>query len=212
MSLPAAAVTAFHRTFYKAREQSGWRDTTWAGVPTAKNPLDAWVLQEIIWETKPDLIIETGTYYGGSALFMAIVLDMVGTGRVLSIDLNKAVRPNHPRIYKWVQGDSTDPEIAEWVETLCHKRRVMVVLDSDHQCAHVRRELELYAPLVSPGCYLVVEDTNLNGHPVHWKEGKGPMEAVQAFLAGNDEFERDRTREKYGLTFNPSGWLRRREE
>ena len=86
----------------------------------------------------------------------------------------------------------------------------MVVLDSDHSREHVLRELELYAPLVTPGCYLVVEDTNVNGHPVSPGFGPGPMEAVGDYLRTTDDFEVDRGREKFMLTFNPSGYLRRR--
>ena len=88
----------------------------------------------------------------------------------------------------------------------------MVILDSDHTRDHVLRELELYAPLVTPGSYLVVEDTNINGHPVAPEFGPGPMEAVEAFLETTDEFEVDRAREKLMLTFNPSGYLRRVED
>ena len=88
----------------------------------------------------------------------------------------------------------------------------MVILDSDHSRDHVLRELELYAPLVTPGCYVVVEDTNVNGHPVVPRFGPGPMEAVQEYLATTDAFEVDRSREKLLLTFNPSGYLRRRPE
>ncbi len=86
----------------------------------------------------------------------------------------------------------------------------MVILDSDHSRDHVLRELELYSPLVTPGCYLVVEDTNVNGHPVSPEFGPGPMEAVEAFLETTNDFEVDRSREKLLLTFNPSGYLRRR--
>ena len=86
----------------------------------------------------------------------------------------------------------------------------MVVLDSNHSRDHVLRELEVYGPLVTPGCYLVVEDTNVNGHPVLPDHGPGPMEAVEEFLATTDDFEVDRGRENRLLSFNPSGYLRRR--
>jgi cephalosporin hydroxylase len=88
--------------------------------------------------------------------------------------------------------------------------RVMVLLDSDHAEAHVRKELDLYAPLVTSGCYLIVEDTNVNGHPVYPLHGPGPMEAVQGWLPAHQEFEADRRREKFMLTFNPYGYLRRK--
>ncbi len=85
-----------------------------------------------------------------------------------------------------------------------------MILDSDHRREHVLRELELYSRFVTPGCYLVVEDTNINGHPVAPTFGPGPMEAVRDFLASTDDFEVDHSREKLLLTFNPSGYLRRR--
>ena len=86
----------------------------------------------------------------------------------------------------------------------------MVVLDSDHTRDHVAEELRLYAPLVTSGCYLVVEDTNVNGNPVLPEFGPGPQEAVAEFLAQTDDFEVDHEREKLMLTFNPNGYLRRR--
>ena len=86
---------------------------------------------------------------------------------------------------------------------------VLVVLDSDHSRDHVLAEPRAYAPLVTPGSYLVVEDTNINGHPVYEAFGPGPMEAVQDFLKERDDFEADRSREKFLLTFNPRGWLRK---
>jgi cephalosporin hydroxylase len=85
----------------------------------------------------------------------------------------------------------------------------MVSLDSDHRAAHVQKELELYSPLVTPGMYLVVEDMHFNGYPILPKFGPGPTEAVEAFLKTNPPFERDRTRERFLLTFNPGGYLRR---
>ena len=85
----------------------------------------------------------------------------------------------------------------------------MVVLDSDHSQAHVARELELYSPLVTPGCYLVVEDTDVNGHPVNFSHGPGPMEALNEFLPAHPEFVADSSREKFMVTFFPRGWLKR---
>ena len=86
----------------------------------------------------------------------------------------------------------------------------MVTLDSDHRAHHVLEELDAYSPLVTKGCYLVVEDTNINGHPVEPNFGAGPSEALRDFLIGNHDFNQDRTREKFGITFNPGGWLRRK--
>ena len=203
-------VDAFHRLYYD-RHETTWTSTSWLGTIVLKCPLDLWNYQEILVETKPDLIVETGTHLGGSALYMAGVCDLIGSGRIVTVDLvDRPGRPVHGRI-TYLEGSSTSAEVVEQVTA--HARdaeRVMVILDSDHSRDHVLRELELYAPLVSKGCYLVVEDTNVNGHPVLPGFGPGPMEALQEFLRGTNDFEADGSREKLMLTFNPSGYLRRR--
>ena len=186
-------------------------DTHWLGVRTDKNPLDLWIYQELLHELRPDLIVETGTAFGGSALYLASICDLLDHGKVVTVDIiEQEGRPQHPRL-EYVTGSSIAPEIVEDV-----KRRIepggtaMVVLDSNHKRDHVLEELRLYAPLVTPGSYIVVEDTILNGHPVSPEFGPGPMEAVDAFLAETDEFEVDRRREKLYLTFNRKGYLRRK--
>lgn len=208
----AEVVTAFHRLYYDAHDTT-WARTFWRGVPVLKCPLDLWVYQEILFETRPDLIVETGTFGGGSAYYLANVCDLLGAGAVVTIDVDpQRDLPEHERI-TYVTGSSVDGEIvAEVGRRAGRAERVMVILDSDHSRDHVLRELELYGPLVTPGCYLVVEDTNVNGHPVVPHFGPGPMEALTAFLEGNEEFEVDRGREKLLLTFNPSGYLRRRPD
>lgn len=204
-------VDTFHMLYYEGMAfGKTWGATTWLGVHTAKTPLDLWVYQEIIYETKPDIIIETGTANGGSALYMACINDLIDGGKVISIDISpKDNLPHHPRV-TYLTGSSTSPEITMRVNHLAQgANRIMVVLDSDHSKAHVRRELELFAPLVTVGCYLIVEDTNVNGHPVWPDHGPGPMEALSEFLEGNGAFEIDHGREKFYLTFNPSGYLLR---
>lgn len=202
----------FHRRYYEAADHT-WKNTSWLGVPTAKCPLDLWVYQEILWETRPDLVVETGTAWGGSALFLASVMDAIGRGEVLTVDTQPdpdgSFRPAHPRI-TYMTGSSTSTETVEEVRRrAAGAGRVMVVLDSDHRYAHVAAELDLYAPLVTPGCYLIVEDTNLNGRPVAPDFGPGPAEAVADFLARTSAFVVDTSREKFMLTFNPGGYLRR---
>ena len=206
----AEVVDAFHRLYYDSHD-STWAKTFWRGVPVLKCPLDLWVYQEILAETRPDLIVETGTFGGGSAYYLAGVCDLLGHGEIVTIDVDpQRGLPEHGRI-TYVTGSSVDDEIVADVRRRAGRaERVMVILDSDHSRDHVLRELELYGPLVTPGCYLVVEDTNVNGHPVLPDHGPGPMEAVTAFLATSDDFEIDRSREKLLLTFNPSGYLRRR--
>ena len=205
-----AETDAFHRLYYDAAEQT-WQATTWLGYPTAKCPLDLWIYQEILAETRPGLIIETGTYAGGSALYLANVCDLLEHGLIVTIDIAEQERPQHPRI-RYLHGSSTDPAIVEQVRTMTlDASAVMVVLDSNHSAEHVLAELEAYAPLVTPGCYLIVEDTNVNGRPVLPEHGPGPAEALETFLDGDDRFEVDRDREKLLLTFNPGGYLRRCE-
>jgi cephalosporin hydroxylase len=205
-----AVIDAFHRLYYDAQKRT-WKPTYWLGRSVRKCPLDLWAYQEILTETTPDLIVETGTYVGGSAYYLATVCDLVGRGKIVTIDVDKLDgRPRHRRI-TYIHGSSVDDGVVERVRRRARRaRRVMVVLDSDHSRDHVLRELELYAPLVTSGCYLVVEDTNVNGHPVSPGFGPGPMEAVTEFLRTTDDFEVDRGREKFMLTFNPSGYLRRR--
>lgn len=204
------AVAAFHELYYDSMNQT-WKNTFWFGVQTAKTPTDLWVYQEILWETRPDLIVECGTAYGGSALFLASLMDLLGAGAVCTVDVQEMPdRPVHPRI-EYVLGSSTDPGVFTEVSArAASAERVMVLLDSDHSCAHVTEELALYADLVTPGCYLIVEDTNVNGHPVVPEFGPGPAEALDAFLAADERFEVDATREKLLFTFNPGGFLRRR--
>jgi cephalosporin hydroxylase len=188
-----------------------WRTTYWLGVQTAKCPLDLWIFQEILMETRPDLIIEAGTHMGGSALFLASICDLLGTGEIITVDVEAPPgRPEHPRV-TYVLGSSTDATIVEQLRRKAESSdRVMVILDSDHSEAHVFDELTHLAPLVSPGCYLVVEDTIVNGNPVLPDFGPGPMEAVGRYLAQSPlAFEIDRDREKFHLTFNPGGYLRR---
>jgi cephalosporin hydroxylase len=200
------AVDRFHLlSFYGG----GLQQTYWLGVPILKSPLDCWVYQEIIHDLRPDLIIETGTDLGGSALFLASMCDLIGHGRVISIDIRPAARITHPRVTLLV-GDSTSPQIIEEVRvTAAGAERVMVILDSDHHAAHVARELRAYRDFVTPGSYLVVEDTNVNGHPVMPEHGPGPYEAVEDFLREDSSFEVDRSREKFLLTYFPNGFLKR---
>ena len=204
-------VEAFHRLYYDSGFSGGtWGDTRWFGTRTLKCPLDLWIYQELIHELAPDLIIETGTAEGGSGLYLATLCEAKGTGEVISIDIEAGPdRPHHDRL-TYLTGSSTDPAlIGRLTRRAGDAGTVLVVLDSDHSYDHVLAELRAYAPLVTPGSYLVVEDTNINGHPVYEHFGPGPMEAVEQFLKENDAFAVDVTKEKLLLTFNPRGWLKK---
>jgi len=201
----------FHRLFYYAAHRDlTWKDTRWLGIPTLKCVFDLWVYQEIIHELRPELIIECGSGYGGSTLFFASMCDLIDHGRVVSVDdRDDLPRPDHARI-TYLRGSSVSGEIIDQVRALLpDSGHVLVCLDSDHAMAHVLTECRLYCEFVSPGSYLIVEDTNVNGHPVSPHFGPGPMEAVRAFLSENREFVSDGGREKFLLSFNPKGFLRR---
>jgi cephalosporin hydroxylase len=202
-------VTAFHKQYY---DSEVWRDdTAWLGVPTQKCPLDLWIYQELVFGLRPDLIIETGTYSGGSAMFLASLFDLLGTGRIVSVDIApQAPLPVHPRI-EFVTSSSTDPLIVDRLRAEASDAgTVMVLLDSDHSYGHVRDELFAYHSMVTPGSYLIVEDSNVNGHPVLPDFGPGPMEAIDEFLPAHPEFEIDSHCERFMVTFNPRGFLRRK--
>jgi cephalosporin hydroxylase len=206
-----AIVDDFHRLYYEQRVE-GRRTVilSWLGWRMLKCPFDLWTYQEIIVETRPQLIIECGTRFGGGALFLASLFDLLGGGgTVISIDTDtEPVRPTHPRI-RYIAGSTTDPAIVAQVRAAAAGKRTMVILDSDHSAAHVRNELATYPEFVTKGCYLIVDDTDIGGNPVWQDEDPGPMAAVVEFLASTDSFVADRDRERFMLTLNPNGFLRR---
>jgi Predicted O-linked N-acetylglucosamine transferase, SPINDLY family len=204
-------ISGFHKLYYDRGQEGGtWQNTRWMGVPILKCPLDLWIYQEIIFEIKPEIIIECGTFNGGSALFLAHICDIIRHGEIVSIDIEeRSGRPQHSRISYWV-GSSISEQIIERVrQKVSGRSPVLVILDSDHSANHVIQELRLYSPLVTPGSYVIVEDTNINGHPVVPDFGSGPMEAVQAFLSENSSFSVSTDCEKFYFTFNPSGYLKK---
>lgn len=201
----------FHKLYYDSARTGGtWHDTYWLGVPIWKCPLDMWVYQEIIFDVKPDLIVETGTAFGGSALFMSCMLDLIGKGKIVTVDINEVPsKPQHERLH-YVRGSSTAEEIVDQIRPhVADSDTVMVILDSDHSKEHVLNELQIYNQFVTKGSYMIVEDTSVNGHPVLPDHGPGPMEAVEDFLNVNEQFVVDRSREKFYLTFNPKGYLKK---
>lgn len=185
--------------------------TEWMGVKAAKCPMDMWVLQELMVRLETDLVIETGTWLGGSALYFAHILDLVGHGQVVTVDIQTQPNlPQHPRI-EYMVGSSVDPGILERIGQRAEKARsVLVILDSDHKAGYKLEELNAYAPFVTPGSYLVAEDSCFDFFPAWPEFGPGPAHAVREFLRKDDRFEVDRRQERHMITFSPAAFLKRR--
>ena len=185
--------------------------TEWMGTKTAKCPMDMWVYQELLFATKTDLLIETGTLFGGSALFFAQMFQLMGRGKVISIDIDPQQNlPAHPRI-QYVTGSSLSDDVIRVVEEASVEAcSVMVVLDSDHRTDHKLRELELYSTFVTVGNFLIAEDTCFDHYPAWPEFGPGPALAVERFMKENVDFEIDRSPERHLITFAPRAFLRRR--
>jgi cephalosporin hydroxylase len=182
---------------------------TWRGYRLLKNPLDCWVYQEIISATKPDVLLELGVAFGGSAIFFADVMQLIGHGEVLGVDisLDRCRGVSHPLV-SFFEGSSIASDVVTEVHRRCEGKRVMVFCDSDHQASHVLAELEAYNDLVGDGMYMIVEDSLadvMNWMPVPLD---GPLLAIQQFVKTHPEFESDlRVGEKYLLTQSPYGFL-----
>ncbi len=181
----------------------------WLGHDLLKNPLDCWIYQEIIYRVRPDYLIELGVMFGGASHFYASIMDLMGHGRVIGIDISLAkVKAVDSSRIEYIEGSSTAEDVFERVKSKVAGATVMVIADSDHEKSHVLKELRLYSQLVSVGSYYIVEDA-LND-PMHWHPvpNEGPQKAVQEFLRENDAFIPDvRYAEKYILTLNPWGYL-----
>lgn len=209
------------------RETSAYKYTynfSWMGLPIIQFPQDILAMQEIIWNVRPDLIVETGIARGGSLVLSASLLELIGgDGLVLGVDIdirehNRVEIERHPlaKRIRMIQGSSVAEETFREVGRLAEgRRRVLVMLDSNHTHEHALRELELYSPLVTKGSYLVVFDTVVEEMPDDmyadrpWGRGDNPLTAVREFLAKNDRFEVAREIEaKLLITVAPGGYLR----
>lgn len=186
--------------------------TTYFGVPTLQSPTDFWVYQEIIHRTKPDVVIEIGNFCGGSTLALAHVLDAMGHGRVIGLDIDHGRVPelvtSHPRIML-IEGDAC--QSFEQVRTLVPPgKRVLVIEDSSHTYDNTLKLLRLYSQFVQPGDYFIVEDSICH-HGLAVGPDPGPYQAIEAFMAEGADFEIDRTQESFLITWNPKGYLKRKD-
>ena len=199
---------------------------SWMGRPIIAYPQDMIAMQELIWEVKPDLIIETGVAHGGSIVYYASLLELIGEdGLVVGIDIdirkhNRNLIEAHPMMkrIKLLEGSSVSQEISEQVKQLAAaKKKVMVCLDSNHTHAHVLEELKLYAPLTSVDSYCVVFDTVIEDMPEDydwgtrpWGKGNNPKTAIWEYLKTHDEFEVDKSIDyKLLISVAPDGYLKR---
>jgi cephalosporin hydroxylase len=195
-----------------------WQQTTWMGVQTYKSPMDMWNYQEILFSLKPSVIIEFGTWQGGSALFFSSVMQQIGRPYVVvSVDI-EAFRisektKSDPNI-RLLTMSSAAPELKETLKDIREKNlgSAFAILDSDHSQQHVLAEMVNLRDILIAGDYLVVEDSNINGHPVAKSFGPGPYEAIgEYFHKFPGDYDHDFDREKkFGFTFAPNGFLRRR--
>lgn len=176
----------------------------WMGTEILKYPNDLFLYQELLFNNKPDFLVEVGTYKGGSALFFANVFDMIGKGCVISVDKDNLNPPEHPRI-KYINGRATDKGILDKVKEIIGDKTVMVSLDGNHHRTHVKRQLRKYCNMVTQGQYLVVEDTV----PHSKAESPGPKEAVEWFVKNNKKFKQENLGDRFYFSQNPEGWLRR---
>ncbi|MGE8323459.1 MAG: cephalosporin hydroxylase family protein [Pseudomonas sp.] len=196
---------------------------SWMGRPIIQLPQDMVAMQELIWKLKPDLIIECGIAHGGSIIYYASMMELVGHGEVLGIDRdirphNREAIEHHPMFkrIRMIEGSSIDPAVVEQVRMLAEGKKVIVVLDSNHTHEHVLAELRAYAPLVSQDSYCVVMDTVVEDMPADafperpWGVGDNPRTAVWAYLKETEDFVIDaEIHDKLLITVARDGYLRR---
>ncbi len=199
----------FHAELIEKTDNFG--DVTWLGHPVWQNVLDLWSLQEAIAEIRPAVLLETGTNHGGSALFFAHLFDLLGEGRVVTVDVEKLHEMGHPRI-DFLIGSSIDEHVLAQMREAAAAATgpVMVVLDSDHAGSHVALELEAYSQFVTPGSLMLCQDGIIDLMPKMVSGRPGPLAAVREFLSRHPEFNIDqRYDHRFLISHHPAGWLRR---
>lgn len=192
-------------------KNGSYENTRWMGVQAAKCPMDMWVYQELMHAMKTELLIETGTLMGGSALFFAHMFDVMGRGKVITVDLVKQDNlPKHPRIH-YLSGSSTDPGVLTQIREHSNQSdSTMVILDADHKADYKLKELNAYSEFVTAGNYMIAEDSAFDYYPAWPEYGPGPATAVRDFMQTNDQFEVDRKQEKHLITFAPMAFLKKK--
>jgi cephalosporin hydroxylase len=208
--------------------RSGWQhkvsyEVTWLGMRIIQLPEDILMMQELIYKLRPDVVIETGVAHGGTAVFYASMLELIGKGRVVSVDIdirkhNRVAIEAHPMSQRitLIEGDAVAPAtVAKVRDLVASSETVLLALDSNHTREHVAKELEAYSRLVTPGSYVVVFDSvldRLEDAPSFKDEWRGGSvaRAIEDFLATHPEFEVDPSYNRLGATYCPNGFLRRR--
>lgn len=198
------------RNVLTAMQEGIMEGTMYFGVKTLKSPLDAWIYQEILFETQPDVIVEIGNRYGGSSLMLAHLCDLLGRGRVIGLDVShkdvaEKVRA-HSRI-TLIEGDACGNFDAV-VRLIAPEERVLVIEDSSHTFENTLNVLRTFSPLVKKGDYFIVED-GICHHGLDVGPNPGPYEAIEAFVKESRAFVTDRSRERFLVTWNPKGYLKR---
>ena len=192
--------------------------THFLGHRALKNPMDAWVYQEIVYDVKPDVVLEIGNKNGGSTLYLAVLLATLGHGRVLALDIDHSrFTPEHERI-DLITGDAAAPETIKKVHDYCKDKKVLLIHDADHSYQAALTDLRNYQYLVAPSSYIIVEDTIEGLRGFRYSDfpyqtfirphRDKPLQAVFQFIKENKRFEIDRSREKWILTANPYGFLK----
>ncbi len=223
---------------YYAKDPAIMYGSTFLGLVLMQNPADMWIMQELITEIRPDFIIETGTFAGGAALYYATILKQVNNkGKVITVDIDpeprmfniNELKKNNALFYntvkeinnnyiEFITSNSVDPALIERLKKQTKNKKVLVTLDSCHSYEHVLKELTLYSQLVSPGSYLIAQDTFIDDKEEWiekyakcpgWKIKGGPKKAVNEFLRENRDFKVDKSRERFLFTFYPSGYLKK---